>query len=82
MPEGPIMLTGDVGWRIENFETKTIGVPFISVHGKAARKSLGEMIAFMTANPTVLYVPGHDLRPLRRTARSDVKLFPWPAIND
>lgn len=81
MKEGPIMLTGDVAWRVENFNTETIGLPFISVHGKHARESMGIMKAFMKENPNILIVPGHDLNPLRKNVRNDVVLFPWPFIN-
>lgn len=75
--EGPIMLTGDVAWRMKNLTTNSIGLPFISVDGKAARKSLGKMKAFSQHHPDVLMVPGHDLNPLREAKRTDVILYSW-----
>lgn len=78
LPEGPVLLTGDVAWTEKNIETATIGLPFISSDGRAARASLGQLLRFRDDNPSVLLVPGHDLAPLRRSARGDVVMHPWP----
>lgn len=79
LPEGPVLLTGDVAWTELNIQSGTIGLPFISSDGAAARASLGQLLQFRAENPEVLLVPGHDLAPLRRAARGDVALHPWPA---
>lgn len=79
LPEGPVLLTGDMAWTEGNIQTRSIGLPFVSSDGPAARASLGKLVAFQEQNPGVLVVPGHDLNPLRRTPRSDVVMHPWPS---
>lgn len=79
LPEGPVLLTGDMAWTEGNIQTRSIGLPFVSSDGPAARASLGKLIAFQEQNPGVLIVPGHDLNPLRRSSRSDVIMHSWPS---
>jgi len=79
LDSGPIMLTGDIAWRMKNIETESIGFPIVSVDGYAHRISLGKLIAFRKKNPHITFVPGHDLGPLRRLSDLNVKLYPWPA---
>lgn len=82
LPEGPVLLTGDMAWTEGNIQTRSIGLPFVSSDGPSARASLGRLIAFQAQNPQVLVVPGHDLSPLRRTPRADIALHPWPQDAD
>ncbi len=77
LPEGPVLLAGDVAWAEGNLRSGTIGLPFVSVDGPAARAALGQLAAFSKENPDVTIVPGHDLSPLRRAGRGDVVLHPW-----
>ncbi len=79
LPEGPVFLSGDAAWTEGNLASRSIGLPFVSSDGPAARRSLGQLVSFAEANPGVLVVPGHDLNPLRRAPRSDVLLHGWPA---
>lgn len=79
LPEGPVLLAGDVAWMERSIAAKAIGVPFISVSGKGARRSLGSLLRFIEQNPGVTVVPGHDLGPLVRAKRGDVVVRPWPA---
>lgn len=77
LPEGAVLLTGDMAWTEGNIQTRSIGLPFVSSDGPAARASLGRLVAFQRDNPEVLVVPGHDLNPLRRVERHDITLHPW-----
>lgn len=81
LPEGPVLLAGDVAWAEGNLRSRTIGLPFVSVDGAGARASLGQLVAFAAANPGVTVVPGHDLAPLKRANRGDVVLHPWAHQN-
>jgi glyoxylase-like metal-dependent hydrolase (beta-lactamase superfamily II) len=81
LPAGPVLLTGDMAWTELNLDTQTIGLPFVSSDGEAARVSLGQAVRFRREHPEVLVVPGHDLAPLRRAKRADVVLHPWPEAN-
>jgi glyoxylase-like metal-dependent hydrolase (beta-lactamase superfamily II) len=81
LPSGPVLLAGDVAWTDLNLETTSIGLPFVSSDGEAARHSLAQLLRFRDDNPHVLIVPGHDLGPLRRALRPDVVLHPWPRLN-
>jgi glyoxylase-like metal-dependent hydrolase (beta-lactamase superfamily II) len=74
LPSGPVLLAGDMAWTELNLDTATIGLPFVSSDGPAARQSLGQLLRFRADNPRVLIVPGHDLAPLRRSQRPDVVL--------
>lgn len=78
LPEGPVLLTGDVAWHQGNIDSETIGMPFVSVSGKGARRSLGRLLRFKKEFPEVLLVPGHDLTPLRKAKRKDVVIHPFP----
>lgn len=77
---GPVLLTGDMAWTEHNIRSASIGLPFISSDGEAARISLGQLLAFQSKNPGVLIVPGHDLNPLRKNPRKDIHIHPW-AVN-
>jgi N-acyl homoserine lactone hydrolase len=77
LPEGPVLLAGDVAWSEGNLASRTIGLPFVSVDGYGARVALGQLVALAEANPEITVVPGHDLGPLRRADRDDVVLHPW-----
>lgn len=77
---GPVLLTGDMAWTEYNIRSASIGLPFISSNGEAARISLGQLLAFQSKNPDVLIVPGHDLNPLRRNSRKDIQIHPWSVV--
>lgn len=80
LESGPILLTGDMAWTEHNIRSASIGLPFVSSDGEAARISLGQLLAFQSINPNILIVPGHDLNPLRRKSRKDIHLHPWAEI--
>jgi N-acyl homoserine lactone hydrolase len=77
LPEGPVLLAGDVAWTEHNLQTASIGLPFVSHDGRAARVALGQLLRLSRERPDLLVVPGHDLRPLRRAARADVRVHAW-----
>lgn len=79
LASGPVLLTGDVAWTELNMESASIGLPFVSSDGDAARVSLGQLLRFREDHPSVLIVPGHDLAPIRRSRRADVSVHDWPA---
>lgn len=81
LESGPVLLTGDMAWTEHNIRSASIGLPFISSDGEAARISLGQLLAFQSKNPNVLIVPGHDLNPLRRKTRSDIQIHPWTNVH-
>ncbi len=75
---GPVLLTGDAAWTELNLTSRSIGLPFVSSDGPAARASLGQVLRFAADNPHVLIVPGHDLDPIRRAHRTDLHIVDWP----
>ncbi|EOQ95419.1 metallo-beta-lactamase domain protein [Leptospira wolbachii serovar Codice str. CDC] len=81
LESGPVLLTGDMAWTEYNIRSASIGLPFISSDGEAARRSLGQLLAFQSSNPAVLIVPGHDLNPLRRKAQKDIHIHPWVSVD-
>ncbi len=78
LESGWVFLAGDVAWTERNLDSASIGLPWVSNDGVAARASLGQLLRLRQEHPEVLIVPGHDLGPLRRAARPDVVFHPWP----
>lgn len=76
---GPVLLAGDAAWTELNLRTATIGLPFVSSDGEAARAALGQLLRLRDDHPHFTIVPGHDLAPLRRLHRGDVVLHPVSA---
>jgi len=74
LPLGPVLLAGDVAGTVENLQTRTIDLPFVSVDAMAHRAMLGRLLAFRKAFKRVTIVPGHDLTPLRHKTRRDLVL--------
>lgn len=79
LASGWLFLAGDAAWTEQNLDSASIGLPWVSNDGPAARASLGQLLRFRAENPQVVIVPGHDLAPLRRAARPEVIFHPWPA---